>query len=265
MVEKSKHMPARFPIADTAALGACYFDSTDFSVAADGKVSLLATGNLENLAADSGTVTPAAGSLTLAGGEGIDTSGSGSTITIAGEDASTSNKGVASFASANFSVSSGAVSIANEGVDTAQLKEDTIQQAQVVLTAAQVKALAATQIELVAAPGAGKAIHFLGAALKLNYGSEVFTESDDDLVIKYTNASGVAVSDVVENTGFIDQSADTITFAVPIKDPIVAAASCENQALVIDNDGDGEIGGNASNDSTLTVDVSYRVVTLAAS
>ena len=219
-------MPARFPIADTAALGACYFDSTDFSVAADGKVSLLATGNLENLTPDSGSVTPASGALTLAGGAEIATSGSGSTVTIA-------------------------------------LNEDAIRQTQVTLTSAQVKALAATQIELVPAPGAGKAIHFLGAALKLNYGTNVFTESDDDLVIKYTNASGVAVSDVVESTGFIDQSADTITFAVPIKDPIVAAASCENQALVLDNDGDGEIAGNAANDNTLTVDISYRVVTLA--
>tara|TARA_X000001382_G_scaffold103645_1_gene78568 strand:+ start:7205 stop:9172 length:1968 start_codon:yes stop_codon:yes gene_type:complete len=68
-----------------------------------------------NVAADSGTVVVDSTTdvLTIAGGEGIDTTGTPGTdtITIAGEDASTSNKGVASFNSSHFSVSSGAVSL----------------------------------------------------------------------------------------------------------------------------------------------------------
>jgi len=68
-----------------------------------------------NVAADTGTVVVdnTLDTLTIAGGEGIDTTGTPGTdtITIAGEDASTSNKGVASFSSSHFSVSSGAVSL----------------------------------------------------------------------------------------------------------------------------------------------------------
>jgi len=62
---------------------------------------------------DSGTIDIDLSSETLSvvGGEGIDTSATGTTITVAGEDATTSNKGIASFASAEFTLSSGAVAI----------------------------------------------------------------------------------------------------------------------------------------------------------
>ena len=72
-----------------------------------------------DLISDSGTIDIDldSESLTVSGGEGIDTSATGTTLTIAGEDASTSNKGVASFSSDNFSVSSGDVTIKAGGVD----------------------------------------------------------------------------------------------------------------------------------------------------
>jgi len=56
-------------------------------------------------------------SLTVTGGSGLNTSATGSTLTVAGDDATTSAKGVASFSSDHFSVSSGAVSIATDSID----------------------------------------------------------------------------------------------------------------------------------------------------
>jgi hypothetical protein len=56
----------------------------------------------------------------LSAGEGIDFASG----VISGEDATTSNKGIASFNSTNFSVSSGAVSLANDGIARANLKDE---------------------------------------------------------------------------------------------------------------------------------------------
>tara|TARA_Y100000817_G_scaffold54390_1_gene39978 strand:- start:36 stop:2513 length:2478 start_codon:yes stop_codon:yes gene_type:complete len=88
------------------SLGGSVSIDTSFTLAADsGSNDSFSTGN----------------TLTFSGGEGIDTTVSNDEITIAGEDASTSNKGVASFSSDNFSVSSGAVTIKDGGVANAEL------------------------------------------------------------------------------------------------------------------------------------------------
>ena len=55
------------------------------------------------------------GAVIIAAAEGMDVAYSGGTATISAEDATDSNKGIASFASANFTVSSGAVTVT--GID----------------------------------------------------------------------------------------------------------------------------------------------------
>jgi len=76
-----------------------------------------------DLISDSGTIDVDldSESLTVTGGEGIDTSATGTTLTIAAEEATSSNKGVASFSTDNFTVSSGAVTIKDQGVANAEL------------------------------------------------------------------------------------------------------------------------------------------------
>jgi hypothetical protein len=147
--------------------------------------------------------------------------------------------------------------IANNAVTSAKLDVSTIQIATGTITNAQMLALRATPKTLVAAPGAGKVLEFVSLALFFDY-TAAYTESADNMAVKYTDGSGVAVSQDIEATGFVTATADTATFALPKVDPIVAKTGADNAILCLHNTGDGEYGGgNAAN--VVRFSCQYRV------
>jgi hypothetical protein len=133
-----------------------------------------------------------------------------------------------------------------------------IRSLETVLTSAQVKALRATPIAVVPAPGGGKALEFVSALLQLNYGTSVFS-GPQNLAVKYKDGASAQVSQNVTGTGFMDQSGDMVTSAAAKVDAIATRAVAENQPLVLHNVGASEIAGNAANDNLLHVKVLYRV------
>ena len=153
----------------------------------------------------------------------------------------------------------GTTQLASNAVTTAKLDVSTIQYAAVALTNAEIKALRATPKTLVAAPGAGKVLEFVSAVIFHDYGSNALTETTDNMAIRFTDGSGTIVSQAIEATGFVDQTADTMTNVLPKIDAIAAKTACENQALVLHNTGDGEYGGNAAADTVWRAKVAYRV------
>ena len=177
-------------------------------------------------------------SLQVSGGEGIDVAVTDNTITIAAEDATTTNKGVASFADADFTVTSGAVTIKNVNLGTQT-------------TGDYVKVIQGTANEITVAPTSGE-------------GAQVTIGLPDDV----TNTKNLKVGDNLNVTGTINSVNTTQVNIVDNKinlntdftgDPTVNAGIRVERG----NAADVELLWNESSDNwTLTNDgTNYHAIT----
>jgi hypothetical protein len=111
---------------------------------------------------------------------------------------------------------SGALNAAQYGGITAsKLEEQHERVTDKIITSAQVLALNATPVTVIAAPGANKAIIFLGAVVASGGGTAYAgIAATEEFSLKYTNGAGLNVA-TVEATGWLDQTTAQVRWVYP--------------------------------------------------
>jgi hypothetical protein len=211
----------RHKIATTTTRGTASFATADFNVSALGAVELKDT-VLRAITTDTGALTIASHAVSILGGEGVDVTHAGSTITVAGELATISNKGVASFDSANFTVTSGAV--------TSKDLTFTTDTGSVAITNGESMSILGTDAQGIDITAAGTTI----------------TVTAKDATVSQKGVASFATADFNVTTG-----------AVELKDTVLRAITTDTGALTIASHGVSILGGEGIDvthaSSTITV------------
>lgn len=122
---------------------------------------------------------------------------------------------------------------------------------EVTLTPAQVKALVATDVTIVEAPGAGKQHILLFASVTLDFNTTAYTWANTDHAITI----GGATTDSDAEAQALIESADR--HSIVLRPAVDSAEASENGAIAIGAAGTGE---PAAGDSDLIVRVLYTTV-----
>jgi len=129
----------------------------------------------------------------------------------------------------------------------------------VTLTNAQIKAMRASPVVLLPAPGVGWWYEIEDVVLILNAGSNVLSESTANLQVRYGASGSVYPLAVIEMTGFIDQAVDQLSINYAVAIVTTPASGVVNKTVEIYNNGAAEFAGNAALDATMTIIVNYQI------
>lgn len=130
-------------------------------------------------------------------------------------------------------------------------KEKFLKSRTVVVTPAQLKAIVATDVQLIEAPGAGKVIVPVRAVLTLDFNSAAYAWANTDHTLGF-NLGGIAAANDAGAQALVEASSrTTVAWQAGAQ-----ATLTENTALLLQAGGTGE---PTTGDSNLLVEVFYYV------
>ncbi len=129
-----------------------------------------------------------------------------------------------------------------------------------VLTSAQIKALHATPIQIIAAPGVGKVIQLQFLLLTMNYGgSNVFVAGAAQTIDYYYSTNVASGANGLTNGQITNTQSQYFSNRANISNQDLANVA--NLAINLYNPVATEISGNAANDNTVSYSVTYEIIT----
>lgn len=128
------------------------------------------------------------------------------------------------------------------------------------ITSTQVLALNTTAIVCVPAPGSGKYLMFLGAAVYMDYGGTAYAaDAGEDLVFTYTDKNGAEISQTLDGEEW-EGTADVLKYAYPLNAAASTLVSVANAPICLFL----KSGNWATGNSPLKVRVFYRIIDSAS-
>jgi hypothetical protein len=139
-----------------------------------------------------------------------------------------------------------------------------IQSVTISLTNSQIKALVGTPITAVAAPGSGNFVNIISGSSSLTYGgTNAFTNASNVPISLFFGANtNAAICEVLSQQSVVATSSQFF-IGVPAMLGANASSTANNAAVIISiPSGSTNIGGNAANNNTMKVFVTYQILAL---
>lgn len=147
---------------------------------------------------------------------------------------------------------SGLATGGDTGIPSTSFEVGVLQSVDVAIANAAIDTMNATPVSLVAAPGSGKILQFLGAIVVNNFVSAALELGSGTMDIRYENSSGGLAGQLTN--AFVESAATAYAAVAPL-----TCVGLVNKALVIHASADVTSGGG-----NLAIRTFYRIVTVAA-